>query len=368
MNLVLLGVVVFLGFGSMPRGAWSWVLVPTTTTTRTPRTTVRSSSRILRSSLAVGMSNSNNNHHPTTTQTTTPPLNDDQCLVTFVRHGCSYMNEYLGGSRGGKAFGQPGFTDVFRDDTSLSMYRDAPLSPRGHQQVQALNDRMARERAVAVNVDKSPWTRCDLVVVSPLTRALQTYRYGLHPHLQSLLWNNNNNQNSNQSSIVAWPEAAERLYLISDVGRSVNDLQPEFPFVDFHACRQPQQEPQLQDNDLSGGWWWSPQSLDSYIEWRPTGRRQRYACPGEPQDVFDHRMTRLYHKLQNAFQAQQSQQNDSQSPLHIVVVCHHGVMQWMLQSSFANCQYRTVRWADLSPPRLQEVVGDSTTRTMDFED
>ena len=129
----------------------------------------------------------------------------------------------------------------------------------------------------------------DLVVVSPLRRALQTYDLGLRPHLQD-----------RNIPVVALPHAAERLYLISDVGSPVQELEKEFPYVNFDEIEDPTRP-----------WWWTPAG-GAYTEWRPVGRRQRYACPGEPAADFAARMQRFQEWL------------DRRPEQKIVVVCHHG--------------------------------------------
>ena len=161
--------------------------------------------------------------------------------------------------------------------------------------------------------------------------------------------------------------------MISDVGRCyISELQDEFPYVDFTSCYQTPtklMDPNNDNNDKSNinddhCWWWqpNPKSLP-YVEWRPTGQNQRYACPGEPQHEFDKRMTKLYYQLQEFLEPQQEQQSQSQPSslslqrqeqqyCNIVVVCHHGVIDWMLNQDFENCEYRQVDWKQFQPQRL----------------
>lgn len=236
--------------------------------------------------------------------------------VTFIRHGCTYMNEYLGGADGGRSFGSPRFTDVFHsDDLRRQKYQDSPLSPRGQKQ--------ARNMAQRVHDFVSD---CELVVVSPLTRALQTFDIGLRPHFV------NNNNKKNVVPVVALPEAAERLYLISDVGRSVEQLQSLYDYVDF--------ETGFGEHHDRNQWWYHPskqQQHQGYVEWRPVGQGQRYSCPGEPLDDFRRRMSRLHAWL------------DERSEQNIAVVCHHGVIESFLDCDFDNCQYRSIPFASLRP-------------------
>jgi broad specificity phosphatase PhoE len=244
-------------------------------------------------------------------------------VVTFLRHGCTYMNEYLGGADGGKRFGSPNFTDVFTFEEQKSKYHDTPLSPLGYRQAMSLQS----QRCPAFVAE------CELIVVSPLTRALQTFDVGLKGH-----WKNDATASTVEkklSPIVAHPDAAERLYLVSDRGRSVAQLQSEFPYVDFETC--------FYDRNKED-WWYQPTQLadggnEATKEWRPIGNGQRYACPSEPTIDFDLRMSRFLTWLQERPEG------------HILVVCHHGVIDWMLDADFANCQYRSVRFDTIQPRR-----------------
>ena len=130
--------------------------------------------------------------------------------VTFVRHGCTYMNEYLTGKDGGKRFAALDFTDVFYTPDQQQKYHDTPLSPLGQEQAKTLG---------SYPIPPTFTQNCDLVVVSPLTRALQTFDLGIKPYLPLSDNNCNNNPDSMTIPILALPYAAERLYLISDVGQ-----------------------------------------------------------------------------------------------------------------------------------------------------
>lgn len=220
------------------------------------------------------------------------------------------MNEYLGGADGGRRFGSPYFTDIFANEERRKKYHDSPLSPRGLSQATA----MAKKKHEFVNT-------CELVVVSPLTRALQTFHIGLLPHFAQ----------SGGVPVIALPEAAERLYLISDVGRGVSQLQDEYDYVDFETGFSAHHEPEC--------WWYRPDEYDydNYVEWRPVDCGQQYACPSEPLEVFHRRMRRLHEWL------------DRRPERHIAVVCHHGVIDAFLDCDFYNCQYRSVDFASLWP-------------------
>jgi broad specificity phosphatase PhoE len=223
-----------------------------------------------------------------------------QKKVVFLRHGCTFMNEYLGRS----SFGSPYFTDVF-EANELPKYRDSPLSPLGIKQA----EKLARSQPSFLR-------DTDLIVTSPLTRALQTLRIGLGPHL------------NDDMPIVALPEASERLYLISDVGRPVFELN-QSERVDFGTV--PHDE-----------WWYKPHHKKSYVEWRPSGQGQRYAVPGEPQHAFDERMTRLWEWI------------DKRPEQKIALVSHWGVIDWFCDFDFDNCQWRELEWDRVRPKALQK--------------
>jgi broad specificity phosphatase PhoE len=250
--------------------------------------------------------------------------------IIFIRHGCTYMNEYLG--KPGKAFGSPFFTDVFSESDQERYYRDSRLSLLGQTQV----------TEIAKSSTPAFLHEVDLFVCSPLTRALETFDLAFRPHLLTI---------NKDLPVVALPFAAERLYLISDVGRPVSALKAEFPYVDFE---------QEMENVGDSVWWYDPNirsqtastvddtdtlySIPVYKEWRPTGFGQRYACPGEPADEFHTRMVALYDWLK-------------QCPAsNIAVVCHHGVIDWMLDVDFRNCEWRKVKFDDIDIRRHLAVM------------
>lgn len=232
------------------------------------------------------------------------PATTNEKKIVFLRHSITYMNEYLGESL---SFGAPGFTDVFAEKEKATKYQDTPLSPNG---VKLVQKELTNRRPEFVDDD------VDLIVVSPLRRALQTYDLGLRPHLEG-----------RNIPVVALPLASERLFLISDVGSPIHKLQKEFPYVIFDEIV-----------DREKPWWWTPAgSGGSYTEWRPVGRGQRYACPGEPIHAFTARMENFKKWL------------DDRPEQKIVVVCHHGVIEWLIDMDFDNCQWRQVPCRSISP-------------------
>lgn len=214
--------------------------------------------------------------------------------IVFIRHGCTYMNEHL--ATPGCGWGDPNFSDVFPDEHEREMkYRDSPLSPKGVEQAKTLakqlGDLVNGEPEAHLELSLSFEERnilkeLDLVVVSPLTRAIQTFEIGLWPHIQSRC------TNPSELSVVAHPFAAERVYLISDHGKKHPMLQDAYGhLVDFEIGFQHME-------DKEAAWWFSLDDKnivfdsksgtsyehEDYEEWRPVGEGQTYACAGKMVD------------------------------------------------------------------------------------
>jgi len=249
--------------------------------------------------------------------------------IIFIRHGCTNMNEYL--SQEGCRWGDSNFTDVFSDD-QMDFYRDTTLSSLGVKQAELLCKTLSSEnwRTVLENVE--------LVVVSPLTRALQTLEIGFAPLISRAVLNNkslkqkdevdsSSSKLSSEVSFLAHPLAAERCYLVSDLGSETTKLSKNFPFVDFSS-------------EFEGKvdmWWFSPdEETSNYNEWRPSGQGQIYACPGEPDIIFNNRMVKLYDWL------------DSRPEQTISLVCHWGVLQWFTGRDFQNCEVEKIHFDELN--------------------
>jgi broad specificity phosphatase PhoE len=121
--------------------------------------------------------------------------NDNEKHVVFVRHGTTEMNEYLHTQCN---YYSPDFKDPLIFDTRLT--RDG--------------ERRAKEAAArAQRLQPRP----ELIVASPLTRALQTAELAFGPLLDEGI------------PCLALPLARERLFLSSDVGRPGAELAAEFP-------------------------------------------------------------------------------------------------------------------------------------------
>jgi hypothetical protein len=236
-----------------------------------------------------------------------------------IRHGVSLANEFM--SLPDNKWGSPSF----RDDPKLI---DAPLSENGVQITktevprQLLHQDDLRSFLVGTTITKdsnvistandggeghgnteSEYSGVELVLISPLTRCLQTYMYGVEPVLWELLVeqdrdvinhyysgddddhdnnnNNNNNNNRNNSNdnnrnnsndnnnnnnnnhdnplsrsnlpipVLALPLLRERVYLASDTGRPISVLEKEFPSIDFSECHKSHND---EDDDR---WWYT---------------------------------------------------------------------------------------------------------------
>jgi len=263
--------------------------------------------------------------------------------LLLIRHGCSYMNEYIGSN--GVRFGGPNFTDVF-NEKQREKYQDSPLSPKGQQQAKDLHDEIGSLLQLdeqEMDDESIKLKKClmdlELVVVSPLTRAIQTAQLGLLPHLVSI----------KKSGIptVAQPLAAERLYLVSDIGKPRTILQQICGEhnIDFESCF---------PSDIGWGdpWWYQVDATNEadYREWRPTGQGQRYSCPGEPPGIFEQRMKDLCCWL------------DQRDESKIALVAHFGVFEWLLQNlkaesnannEFGNCEMKVVDFASIFKERTK---------------
>lgn len=199
--------------------------------------------------------------------------------VLLVRHGVSEMNVALAR----RPWGSPGFSDPD--------IVDAPLTADGVAGAAALRGTLGD---------------VDLVVASPLTRALQTATAAFDVA---------------ETPAVALPLAAERCYLSSDVGTPRSELAARWPRFDFADDRER---------------WWYDEPRDDATDWRPPGA---YAYAGEPDAAFRARMRRLVAWL------------DARDEAAIAVVAHWGVFDALTGTSFANCEARRVPLATLRASR-----------------
>ena len=213
-----------------------------------------------------------------------------QKRLIMVRHGRTEMNEYLSQS----PWGSPGFEDPSLWDTILT--------PTGISQARRLN---------ADLINSEDISNVELVISSPLTRALMTANLAFEKVV------------SYSIPRVALPLAAERLYLSSDIGRNKSELMLDHKVTllwDFSL---------LPDGD----WWYTPDPGAVVTEWRPNDAT--YACPGEPEDVFRQRMSKL-----KKFLAERPEKT-------IALVAHWGVLKALTGKNFENCEMKVVDFSDL---------------------
>ena len=161
--------------------------------------------------------------------------------LMLIRHGISTANEYH--SLPGNTWGSP----TFRDDPNLV---DAPLSENGKLQTeerlnkQLLYDETFRSFLIGKARNKSndddsndnensqEEKGVELILVSPLTRCLQTYVYGVEPVLSKL-----QGATAKQSQgldtkhisvpVLATPLLRERVWAASDIGRPISVVESE---------------------------------------------------------------------------------------------------------------------------------------------
>ena len=172
----------------------------------------------------------------------------------------------------------------------------------------------------------------ELVLISPLTRCLQTFEYGCRQALEMACHDNVDDVVVDHSClqstppIMAFPLATERVYTSAETGRPLSQLQTEFPNIDwslFFENNNNNKEDDEDNNNNNGhpgtldtnAWWYTGRpcrheinqdddddnddnvddndnNLD-FVEWRPYKQGQFYAVPGEPYIVFANRMEKL---------------------------------------------------------------------------
>lgn len=291
--------------------------------------------------------------------------------IILIRHGCTYMNEYL--SKEGCRWGDPHFTDIF-EPREHPLYRDSPLSKRGEAEALRLRDYLQR-----TEYGRRLIQDIEIIAISPLRRALETAELAVIPHFSSpsssvLDGNedvdvdvNGNGNGKKEVPIVALPLASERVYLISDHGSCKRSLAEKYPFADFRTefkrfrdewwFTVRERMDSDDDGDVNAAFQtkeggdhtnyhsFTSMSIDNYVEWRPSGRGQKYSCHGEPSMAFEERMMALYKWLE------EREENV------ICLISHWGVMDWLTGEDFDNCEIRDVPFEHIRAKR--EVVENS---------
>jgi broad specificity phosphatase PhoE len=210
------------------------------------------------------------------------------------------MNEYLHKNR----WGSQGFKDIELWDTRLS--------PTGMKQAKFLNFK------IFDNFEpESSLLNIDLLVSSPLTRAIQTSEIAFN---RTKFFNS---KHDFKYSKVINPLASERVYLSSDIGKFKEELENEFPQWDYSL---------LPSNRV---WWFEDKNYDpnaSVPDWRPPGW---YAVAGEPKEHFRERMISLRKWL-------------IERPEHsIALTCHWAVAKALTGQDFDNCQVKFILATEL---------------------
>lgn len=219
-----------------------------------------------------------------------------QKRILCVRHGISIANEWM--SEPGNQWGDANFKEDGKPD--------APLSETGRKETRNfLNRQFASSSLLSKTIQEA-----ELVIVSPLTRCLETFYYGVEPHLPR----------DKKIPILAVPLLRERVYTTSDTGRVASDLAKEFPNVDFS---------ELPQDDSP--WWYTVAENEDWEEWRPHDKNQWYGVPGEPQDVFAERMKELDEWIAN------------RPETTIVMVSHWGILRHLTDGTqFENAQAKVL--------------------------
>jgi broad specificity phosphatase PhoE len=225
--------------------------------------------------------------------------------ILAIRHAQSVANEKLL-----HAWGAPDF----KDDESL---RDTELSGKGLNQVQ-----QGLPAQLASPDFHDELSKVELVLVSPLTRCLQTFTLGVLPQLNK----------RREIPILALPHASERVYTISDIGSPASALKEKFPAVDFS----------LLEGQEDSSWWYTQDSTSSSNsdapEWRPCDGNQWYAVPGEPADHFANRMKELDAWIQ------------SRPERNIILVAHWGVLRHLTGGvEWRNAEAKLLEWKSDQP-------------------
>jgi len=149
----------------------------------------------------------------------------------LIRHGVTHMNVYLTKN----PYGSRGFRDPLDFDTRLT--------PRGVEQARSLSTKTAALFSSSNSTSSS--SSSFAVVVSPLTRALQTATLAF-PFLVDEAAasrggggsNNGGNGEGRKKTMTSLALARERVWLSSDVGRRRSEVEPEFPHVCFQDLPQ----------------------------------------------------------------------------------------------------------------------------------
>ena len=318
-------------------------------------------------------STAESSHHndkdiPSGVQSTTMKKTTKRLLS--IRHGISIANEWM--NQPGNQWGDANFRD--------NGIPDAPLSDAGRQHTQTYlheqffasptgnhDNNNDNHNNVHHNVLYQTLQEVELVIISPLTRCLETYQYGVEPYLTRRRKTTKSTSSTTTTTttmvpILAIPLLRERVYTTSDTGRCASILSREFPTVDFswlpphtkHGNNNDQDDDGQDHNHTNNCCWWytgknqtddiddsgndrqgsqrgDVEKLDEDEEWRPHGQNQWYGVPGEPEEVFERRMKELDEWI-------------GHRPEHtILIISHWGVLEHLSNGmQFENAQAKVL--------------------------
>mmetsp|Transcript_318 Transcript_318/g.447 ORF Transcript_318/g.447 Transcript_318/m.447 type:complete len:376 (+) Transcript_318:33-1160(+) len=274
------------------------------------------------------ISQSNDCHDCTISATASKPKR-----LILIRHGTSLGNEFM--DTPGNRWGD----DTFTDNATLI---DSPLSEKGKIQAKSLREPLKDLLMNIQNENESLKDEDDgmklLIVTSPLTRCIETLNIGVLPNIKSMDEINIITKSTDEVDgrknvtrrVIVQPLATERVYTASDTGRFVEELKDEFPHLDFHSCFQ-------NTNDKT--WWYAHNDnhdkSESYEEWRPFGKGQYYAVPGEPVHIFNQRMIELFRWIK------------SREEETILLVTHWAVIRFLTGEEISNCGLKVLNVDEL---------------------
>lgn len=250
-----------------------------------------------------------------TLATLAPSAVADAKALTFIRHGVTEMNMYL--SSNPYPSGSPG------DNAAPYRFVDPPLFDTRLTEVGRTQATMLQSTLAAIHAEQP----IELVVASPLSRALETADLALGPIDVPCAVN---------------AQVAERRYLSSDIGRSPDALATAYPR--FAASVR----------ELPSEWWWEGDEQQKAAAQEERLRLQRGSLLGqmlpggplegvavavEPADHFVERIASFRDWLR------------ARPERHVVVVAHWGALYSMLGGrSLKNCE--VVRTSEAELPEL----------------
>jgi len=206
-------------------------------------------------------------------------MTDNSKNIYFLRHGQSFLNAWV----------KADHNDEIKRNGFDSVLWDAKLTDKGKRQAQM---------ASQLSIPQLP--PLDLVLVSPHSRAIQTFHYAFEERLKM----------DPPLQVLVCPECCEHLTQPDDIGRTPKELEMEFPLLSF--------------SHLKNVWWWS-EFMDEE-DWKPSRLRFLEQPFEEPRPHFEERAER-FKKLVA-----------SRSEKNIAVVSHYDVIFQLIFHPMGNCE------------------------------